>query len=289
MIAGDPNVTYSNAPIVYMFRQVQDENGFTDVRTRRRRHLQDITSLPEVELSDIGPMTARTNENRIVRREDTRRRLQHRREYANSQAGRPHDHQVLLERLDREEDPDAFRERIREEIGKENRAPTEPMPRRERENRRERSRSRDRQLEGLGIGGMSAFCVKCRQMRPIQNIQNETLATGRKCVYGVCGTCGTKLTKFVSGKVKGQGLGRNSGRIRRGFGLSRVEEQLFGNDAYERDGNFMRNGEILGSKDAAGNYVGGDGRILGVNNDYGYTDNRTGTNQLLGYGFVKPH
>jgi O-acetyl-ADP-ribose deacetylase (regulator of RNase III) len=43
-----------------------------------------------------------------------------------------------------------------------------------------------------------AYCVKCRQKRPIKNGTVEKTKTGRHAAKGVCPVCGTKVTRFIS-------------------------------------------------------------------------------------------
>lgn len=44
----------------------------------------------------------------------------------------------------------------------------------------------------------TAYCVTCRDTRPIQNPQPVTMKNGAAAVQGVCPTCGTKLTRILA-------------------------------------------------------------------------------------------
>jgi len=45
-----------------------------------------------------------------------------------------------------------------------------------------------------------AYCVKCRQRRPMKNEHEVTTKNGRHALAGVCGVCGTKMMRFISSK-----------------------------------------------------------------------------------------
>jgi len=45
----------------------------------------------------------------------------------------------------------------------------------------------------------TAYCMKCRAKREVQNPQPVTLKNGRKAIQGVCPECGTKLTRMGGG------------------------------------------------------------------------------------------
>jgi O-acetyl-ADP-ribose deacetylase (regulator of RNase III) len=49
-----------------------------------------------------------------------------------------------------------------------------------------------------------AYCVKCRQKRPIKNGTVEKTKTGRHAAKGVCPVCGTKVTRFISSAEAGK-------------------------------------------------------------------------------------
>ena len=42
-----------------------------------------------------------------------------------------------------------------------------------------------------------AYCVKCRQKRPIKNGIVEKTKSGRQAAKGTCPVCGTKVTRFL--------------------------------------------------------------------------------------------
>lgn len=44
---------------------------------------------------------------------------------------------------------------------------------------------------------LEAYCVKCRQKRPIQNPQRVVTKNGRNAIAGTCLVCGTKLFRFI--------------------------------------------------------------------------------------------
>jgi hypothetical protein len=46
---------------------------------------------------------------------------------------------------------------------------------------------------------VEAYCVRCRQKRPLAHPEKTTTKNGRQAVTGVCPECGTKLFRFVSG------------------------------------------------------------------------------------------
>lgn len=45
-----------------------------------------------------------------------------------------------------------------------------------------------------------AYCVKCRQKRPMQDAQQVTMQNGRSALKGKCPVCGTTLFK-IQGKA----------------------------------------------------------------------------------------
>lgn len=67
-----------------------------------------------------------------------------------------------------------------------------------------RSNGKGRGLgHGKGVGplkGMTAYCVKCQQMRPILN-PHVVVKGNRTFVQGTCPVCGTKLSRTVSAGV----------------------------------------------------------------------------------------
>jgi hypothetical protein len=46
---------------------------------------------------------------------------------------------------------------------------------------------------------VEAYCVKCRQKRPIQNPQEVVTKNRRRALEGNCPVCGTKLFRFIAG------------------------------------------------------------------------------------------
>lgn len=40
------------------------------------------------------------------------------------------------------------------------------------------------------------YCVKCRQKRDAQNVQNVTLKNGKPAASGTCSVCGTKMFRI---------------------------------------------------------------------------------------------
>lgn len=42
-----------------------------------------------------------------------------------------------------------------------------------------------------------AYCMTCKQKRPMKDPKEKTLANGRKALTGACATCGQKLFLFV--------------------------------------------------------------------------------------------
>jgi hypothetical protein len=47
------------------------------------------------------------------------------------------------------------------------------------------------------IEGVEAYCVKCRQKRPMQNPQEVVTKNRRRALEGNCPVCGTKLFRFI--------------------------------------------------------------------------------------------
>ena len=43
---------------------------------------------------------------------------------------------------------------------------------------------------------LTAYCVRCKTMRPMQDAQPVWLANGRAATRGVCPECGTALVKI---------------------------------------------------------------------------------------------
>jgi hypothetical protein len=52
--------------------------------------------------------------------------------------------------------------------------------------------------EGIGLGGgMTAYCVKCRQKQPMKDAKKVKTKNNRSALKGQCSKCGTKMMKFV--------------------------------------------------------------------------------------------
>jgi hypothetical protein len=67
------------------------------------------------------------------------------------------------------------------------------------ETRRQRRHLRDA-LHGIGFkktGGLSTYCVKCKQMRQMKDTHPFKTSNHRQAVKGVCSVCGTKLIRFI--------------------------------------------------------------------------------------------
>jgi len=43
---------------------------------------------------------------------------------------------------------------------------------------------------------MEGYCLKCRQMRPIEGEEMVTMKNGRSAVRGKCPACGTTINKI---------------------------------------------------------------------------------------------
>ncbi len=41
---------------------------------------------------------------------------------------------------------------------------------------------------------MQGYCLKCREKREMQDVQQITLKNGREAQQGTCAVCGTKIT-----------------------------------------------------------------------------------------------
>jgi hypothetical protein len=220
MLPVPQNVTYnSNTPIVWITRyrntartdygdSSDDENYET---VRKRIPLQNITTFAR-ELERDGdiinpdtPRTPREAETRLRRRLTSRRRSELRNVYRvhsrpdlhNWRRLTPYEEQLLpsYENMSNGLPESTWVE----PIGVENQAPVIRFE-------RHPNIGEIRQphiMEGLGLkeDKLNAYCVKCRQMRPMRNPKEGTIASGRRCMTGLCGYCGTKLTKFLSGKA----------------------------------------------------------------------------------------
>ena len=45
---------------------------------------------------------------------------------------------------------------------------------------------------------LTAYCVKCKEKKEIQDPQNVVLKNGRPARHGLCGDCGTKMFRMMS-------------------------------------------------------------------------------------------
>ena len=50
----------------------------------------------------------------------------------------------------------------------------------------------------LVLEAVEAYCVKCRQKRPIQGARKVTTKKGRPAIEGTCAVCDTKLFRFIA-------------------------------------------------------------------------------------------
>jgi hypothetical protein len=50
----------------------------------------------------------------------------------------------------------------------------------------------------LVLEAVEAYCVKCRQKRPIQGARRVTTKKGRPAIEGTCSVCDTKLFRFIA-------------------------------------------------------------------------------------------
>jgi hypothetical protein len=41
-----------------------------------------------------------------------------------------------------------------------------------------------------------AYCMKCREKRPMEGAQPTTMKNGKPAMQGTCGTCGARLFKI---------------------------------------------------------------------------------------------
>jgi len=49
----------------------------------------------------------------------------------------------------------------------------------------------------------TAYCLKCKATREVNNPRYDTLKNGTLTVKGVCSTCGTKLARILGSAAKG--------------------------------------------------------------------------------------
>ncbi len=47
---------------------------------------------------------------------------------------------------------------------------------------------------------MQMYCVKCRQKRDANDVQQVTMKNGKPATQGVCSVCGTKMYKIGAAK-----------------------------------------------------------------------------------------
>lgn len=47
---------------------------------------------------------------------------------------------------------------------------------------------------------IEAYCVKCREKRPIKDAKQVQMKNGRYAMEGTCEVCGTKLFRMISDK-----------------------------------------------------------------------------------------
>ena len=52
------------------------------------------------------------------------------------------------------------------------------------------------------ITNLTAFCVKCKEKRPIANPEEGTTKNNRRVLKGICSVCGTKLMRFLPAEIK---------------------------------------------------------------------------------------
>ncbi len=52
----------------------------------------------------------------------------------------------------------------------------------------------------MATATQEAYCVKCRQKRPMKNAQETTMKNGRRAMKGQCEVCGTNLTLMLPNK-----------------------------------------------------------------------------------------
>ncbi len=43
---------------------------------------------------------------------------------------------------------------------------------------------------------MEAYCVKCKEKKPMKDAQAITMKNGKPATQGTCSTCGTKMFKI---------------------------------------------------------------------------------------------
>ncbi|HYF13358.1 MAG TPA: DUF5679 domain-containing protein [Candidatus Paceibacterota bacterium] len=50
------------------------------------------------------------------------------------------------------------------------------------------------------MAAVTAYCVKCRKKRDMQNGKEVSMKGGRRAMQGVCGVCGTKMFRILGKK-----------------------------------------------------------------------------------------
>jgi pimeloyl-ACP methyl ester carboxylesterase len=50
---------------------------------------------------------------------------------------------------------------------------------------------------------ITAYCVKCKQQRPMLNARQIVMKNGRAAMRGICGTCGTRMNRIISASSNG--------------------------------------------------------------------------------------
>ena len=52
----------------------------------------------------------------------------------------------------------------------------------------------------------TGYCVKCRCVRPLRDVEIVITKNNRRMQKGICGTCGTKVCKFLKMAVNQEDL-----------------------------------------------------------------------------------
>lgn len=52
----------------------------------------------------------------------------------------------------------------------------------------------------MATATQEAYCVKCRQKRPMTDSEEMTMKNGRRAMKGKCEVCGTNLTLMLGNK-----------------------------------------------------------------------------------------
>ena len=56
----------------------------------------------------------------------------------------------------------------------------------------------------------TAYCVKERAKRPMNDVREVTFSNGKHALQGTCASCGAKLTRFLPDKPDSAGKSRKS-------------------------------------------------------------------------------